>query len=153
MQYSIQSYICFLFLFASILLLGCIQGKENIPETKKEGNQVLRIKVYVYEDENDPDNLNEIHVGDITNKGGKLELSIVTPGEAASKLQKAFVDITSRKSLRCKEENPKRIDGRIVYVLTRTDVAPDPKNSRYIWAIADALNGFICNVVYEGDDD
>ncbi|MBU0700282.1 hypothetical protein KKE26_03145 [bacterium] len=114
---------------------------------------MLRIEVYVYEDENDPDNLNKIHVGNITNKGGKLELSIVTAGEAASKLQKDFIDITSRKSLRTRGGEMRRIDGENVCVSTRIDVVPDQNNSLYIWAIAEALHGFICNIVNDGKED
>ncbi|MBU0897688.1 hypothetical protein KKC67_01195 [Patescibacteria group bacterium] len=110
-----------------------------------------KIEVYIDEDENDSSNTNEIHIGDITNREGKLELSIITAGESALKLQKAFADITSRKSLQSREDVQREIDGEVVNVSTRIDVELDPNNPRYIWAIANSLGGeygFNCSVVY-----
>jgi len=142
--------ILFVILFVSLLLFWWTQEIKKKPEPQAE-NKMYRIEVYVYEDENDPDNINKIHVGDITNKGGKLELSIITEGEDALRLQKDFAEIISRKSLLLKVDIPKKFMGIIYsYVLTGIDVSPDPNNSEYIYAIARALNGFMCDV--EEDD-
>lgn len=50
-----------------LVLITSLGGKQNISnsENKKEGLQMERIEVYLYEDENDPNNLNKIYVGDI----------------------------------------------------------------------------------------
>ncbi|MFH1896734.1 MAG: hypothetical protein ABH886_00575 [Candidatus Desantisbacteria bacterium] len=114
-----------------------------------------RIEVYVDENENDPNNINEVHIGDIVSKEGKLTLSIVATGKAASILQKAFVNITSRKSLQSRTDKLRRIDGEDVHVSTRIDVSPDPNNPQYIWAIARTLEreyGFNCDVVCIGEE-
>ena len=136
----------FILLVISIFIYGDIMA-----EKKNNGAAVSygTIRVCSYIDENDVNNLNEVHIADIViySNGEIVEKSNSQTGRMM-KFRDILLEVQSKKFLSLKASTLKDIDGEQVPVLTYEDIYPsDP---RYIWAVSSFLRNnydFNCEVL------
>ncbi|MDO9399166.1 MAG: hypothetical protein Q7T79_00550 [bacterium] len=122
-------------------------GWKIVIESNQENSKLYKIEVFVDEDENDPNNINKIHIGNIgLNDKRELDLTIITEGKYAENLRKQVDAIKLKKTLKLPYEEFKRI-WLIIKVLELKKIDINSDDPRYIFAVERELVGFETEII------
>ena len=82
-------------LFVFVLITGCIERDiKVIPEAPP--NSIL---IYVDEDPEDVNNINQVYIADVAVSEGKLELIVIEEHEEIGRLRTAIIEIQAKETL------------------------------------------------------
>ncbi len=98
------------------------------------------ILIYVDEDPQDVENLDQIHIANVVVSDGKLELIVVEEHEELGRLRTAITGIRSKETLPLTIERMKEMEGEQVLVLGKRQVSPE--EPEYIYGVHEEINRY-----------
>ena len=114
------------------------KDEEDTKETPEAPpNSIL---IYVDEDPEDVNNINKVHIANVTVSEGKLELIVIEEHEEIGRLRTAIIEIQAKETLPLIFEEMTEIDGEVVLAMKEKEIYPE--ETEYIYAVKDELEGY-----------
>ena len=116
-------------LFIFVLITGCAERDIKVtPEAPP--NSIL---IYVDEDPEDVNNINQVHIANVAVSEGKLELIVIEEHEGIGRLRTAIIEIQAKETL------PLTIEQMEDDTLVMGDRPVTPEEPEYIYAVQEDL--------------
>ena len=116
-------------LFVFVMITGCAERDIKVtPEAQP--NSIL---IYVDEDPEDVNNINQVHIANVAVSEGKLELIVIEEHEGIGRLRTAIIEIQAKETL------PLTIEQMEDGTLVRGDRPVTPEEPEYIYAVQEDL--------------